>query len=167
MSPAPIILSARFGWEDFAWLNGLRRKHFPAERNQLDAHLTLFHHLPPSIEPELKQRLGQLTHRRPPSAMADGLLNLGMGTAIRIQSRELAILREALAQAFDDLLIPQDAASWRPHMTIQNKVPPAEARALQEQLGHDFRPRPVQIIGLAAWWYRGGPWELLARYRFR
>ncbi|WP_343611821.1 hypothetical protein [Novosphingobium sp.] len=48
--------------------------------------------------------------------MADGLLNLGRGTAIRIQSRELAILWEALAQAFADLLMPQDAASWRPRV---------------------------------------------------
>lgn len=167
MSLAPIILSALFGPEDFAWLNALRRAHFPAERNQLDAHLTLFHHLPPSIEPELKQRLGVLTRQSAPSALADGLLNLGRGTAIRIQARELALLREELAQAFAGLLLPQDAAPWRPHVTIQNKVSPAEARALQQQLGHDFRPRPVQIAGLAAWWYRGGPWDLLARYKFR
>jgi hypothetical protein len=43
---APIIISALLGPEDFGWLNDLRRAHFPPERNQLDAHLTLFHHLP-------------------------------------------------------------------------------------------------------------------------
>lgn len=99
--------------------------------------------------------------------MAEGIINLGRGTAIRIGSPALALLREELAEAFADLLIPQDAAPWRPHVTIQNKVTPEEARALQNRLAQEFRARPVRITGLAAWWYRGGPWELLARYPFR
>lgn len=167
MTRAPIILSALFGPEEFAWLNGLRRAHFPVERNQLDAHLTLFHHLPPSLAPELKQRLGQLTQRPAPPALADRLINLGRGTAVGIQSNELLLLREDLARDFSGLLSPQDAANWRPHVTIQNKVSPAQAHALQDQLAHDFRPRPIRIVGLAAWWYRSGPWELMARYPFR
>jgi hypothetical protein len=167
MTSAPIIVSALFDAEDFAWLNALRRAHFPPERNQLDAHLTLFHHLPPSIAPELKRRLGQMTQGGRPAAMADGLINLGRGVAIRIHSPELGALREELARAFAGLLTPQDAAGWRPHVTVQNKVAPAQARALLAQLSSDFHPRPVRIAGLAAWWYRGGPWELLARYPFR
>lgn len=167
MSGAPIILTALFGPEDFAWLNGLRLAHFPVERNLLDAHLTLFHHLPPSLEPEIRQRLATLTHGRAPAALAEGLMNLGRGTALRIASSGLMVLREELAQAFAGSLVPQDMASWRPHVTIQNKVTPAEARALQDELGREFRPRPVRIAGLAAWWYRGGPWECIARYPFR
>jgi len=164
---APIIVSALLGPQDFAWLNGLRQAHFPPERNHLDAHLTLFHHLPPSIEPELKQRLADLTRSRPPGAVAERVISLGRGTAIQIRSPDLALLREELAEAFAALLTPQDAASWRPHVTIQNKVAPEQAKALQNQLAQDFRARPVRIFGLAAWWYRGGPWELLARYPFR
>ncbi|MGK3899645.1 hypothetical protein ABI062_15425, partial [Enterococcus faecium] len=57
--PAPIIVSALFGDRDFAWLDGLRRAHFPPERNVLPAHLTLFHHLPPSVEHELRALLAQ------------------------------------------------------------------------------------------------------------
>lgn len=167
LTRAPIIISALLGPEDFGWLNALRRAHFPPERNQLDAHLTLFHHLPPSIAPELKQRLSQLTRCPAPTAMAEGILNLGRGTAIRIGSPALSELREELVEAFADLLIPQDAAPWRPHVTIQNKVTPEEARALQNALAPEFRARPIRITGLAAWWYRGGPWELLARYPFR
>lgn len=99
--------------------------------------------------------------------MADGLLNLGRGVAIRVRSPKLAAIREELAGAFIDLLTPQDAAGWRPHVTIQNKVQPHEARALYGALNEAFRPRPVRISALAAWWYRGGPWELIARYPFR
>jgi hypothetical protein len=164
---APIIVSALFGAEDFSWLNGLRRAHFPPERNQLDAHLTLFHHLPPSVAADLLRRLADLTRQGPPSAVADRPINLGRGVAIRINSPALAAIREELAAAFEDLLTPQDAAGWRPHVTIQNKVQPAEARALHGALAMDFQPRAVRIVGLAAWWYRGGPWELLSRHPFR
>lgn len=167
MAKAPIIVSALLGPQDFAWLNGLRQAHFPPERNQLDAHLTLFHHLPPSIAPELRRRLADLTRCSPPRAVAERVINLGRGTAIQIRSPDLALMREDLAEAFAALLTPQDAAPWRPHVTIQNKVAPEAARALQNELSQDFRARPVRIAGLAAWWYRGGPWELLARYPFR
>lgn len=167
MASAPIIVSALFGADDFGWLNRLRRAHFPAERNQLDAHLTLFHHLPPSIEVELKRRLADLTQGRPPAAIADGLINLGGGVAIRINSPDLALIRSELANAFDGLLTPQDAASWRPHVTVQNKVRSADAKTLHDTLAHNFRDRPVRITALAAWWYRGGPWELLSRHSFR
>jgi hypothetical protein len=30
---------------NFLWLDSLRRRHFPVERNFLSAHLTMFHHL--------------------------------------------------------------------------------------------------------------------------
>ena len=26
--------------------------------------------------------------------------------------------------------------------------------------------RPVELAGLATWWYRGGPWEPLSRHMF-
>ena len=61
----------------------------------------------------------------------------------------------------------QDAGGWRPHITIQNKVPPRQAKALLDELTRDFRPRPLGIAGLSVHRYLGGPWETLARYRFR
>ena len=57
---APIIVSAEFGAADFARLDGLRRAHFPPARNVLPAHLTLFHHLPPSLETEIDARVGRM-----------------------------------------------------------------------------------------------------------
>ena len=145
----------------------LRRQHFPPERNQLDAHLTLFHHLPPSIAEELKRRLSEETRGvRTPKARAGGLMSLGRGVAFRIEAPELTAIRGRLAEAFAGLLTPQDAGGWRPHVTIQNKVQPNVARLLLAELQRGFAPRDVEIAGLASWWYRGGPWEPLSRHMF-
>ncbi len=164
---APIIVTALFGKQDQAWFNALRRAHFPPERNHLAAHLTMFHHLTPVLEAELRQRLASETRRvPPPQARIAGLIALGGGTAFRIESPDLADIRARLADAFSPMLIPQDAAPWRPHVTVQNKVSPAEAKALLNALNADFTPRPVVIAGLASWWYRGGPWEPLSRHMF-
>jgi hypothetical protein len=165
--PAPIIVTAVFGKADTAYFDGLRRAHFPPERNQLAAHLTMFHHLSPLLEAELKQRLtGETRGVEAPAARVAGLMSLGRGVAFRIESPDLADIRERLADAFASMLTPQDAAGWRPHVTIQNKVETYQAKALQGALEVEFRPRPVVIAGLAAWWYRGGPWEPLSRHMF-
>ncbi|MET0270362.1 MAG: 2'-5' RNA ligase family protein [Sphingomonas sp.] len=165
--PAPIIVTALLGPADSAWADGLRQAHFPPERNHLAAHLTMFHHLPPSVEPDLCHRLaGETRAPRPPARLA-GVLKLGKGTAFRIESDALAAIRRRLADAFGSVLTPQDAGGWRAHVTVQNKVSPADARALYEDLSARFTPRPIEISGLAAWWYRGGPWERIAAYPFR
>jgi 2'-5' RNA ligase len=145
----------------------LRQQHFPPERNVLSAHLTLFHHLPPSAADELKHRLVEETRGlRAPQARVAGLMSLGRGVAYRIVSPELVAIRARLAEAFAGLLTPQDAGGWRPHVTIQNKVQPATARLLLQALEGDFRPREAEVAGLATWWYRGGPWEPLSRHMF-
>ena len=160
-------MTALFGKADTAWFDGLRRAHYPPERNQLPAHLTMFHHLAPSLAEELKRRLAEETHRvKPPVARVAGLVSLGQGTAFRIESVGLADIRDRLADAFAPMLMPQDSAGWRPHVTIQNKVTAAEAKALLHRLQADFTPRPVAIAGLASWWYRGGPWAPLSRHMF-
>ena len=167
LAAAPIIVTALFGKQDQAWFDALRRAHYPSARNHLPAHLTMFHHLSPVLEPELRQRLTAETRRvPPPQARIAGLIALGGGTAFRIQSAGLDDIRARLVDAFAPMLIPQDAVLWRPHVTVQNKVSAAQAKALFNALDVDFRPRPVAIAGLAAWWYRGGPWEPLSRHMF-
>lgn len=167
MFAAPIIVTALFGDGDNGWLQGLRRRHFPPERNIVPAHLTLFHHLPPGIEQELGQRLATYTAVAKPQARIASVINLGRGTAFRIDSDELADIRADLAEAFRGLLIPQDQAPWRAHVTIQNKVEPHVARALQAQLQESFEPRPLDIKGLASWRYVGGPWQRIREHAFR
>lgn len=164
---APIIVTALFGREDQAFFDAERTAYFPPERNQLAAHLTMFHHLPPSLAPELRQRLTAETRGvPPPRARIADVMSLGRGVAYRIDSDELGAIRARLAAAFSGLLTPQDAGGWRAHVTVQNKVEPSVAKALLAELRADFRPRPVEIAGLAAWWYRGGPWEMLSKHSF-
>jgi len=164
---APLIVSALIGAEDFAWLDSLRRAHYPPNRNRLPAHLTLFHHLPPSVAPELRRRLAEICRRGPPAAEASGLIDLGGGTAVRILSPALESIRAELAEAFAGLLIPQDRARWRSHVTIQNKVSPAEARELRTKLKPQLLRRPLRIDGLAMSAYRDPKWKPLSRHIFR
>ena len=162
-----LIVTAELRPEDFAWLDAQRRAHFPPERNQLPAHLTIFHALPPSAEAEARRELARRAAGRGPRAVIAGLMNLGGGVAYRVVSEDLEAIRADLAEHFHGLLTAQDAQGWRPHVTIQNKVAPAEARALLRSLETGFRPRPVGISGLGLHRYLGGPWERLGSWAFR
>jgi len=162
-----LIVTAEFGASDLACLDRLRRAHYPAERNQLPAHLTMFRALPPSAEGEVRRVLSRLAAERPPRASIEGLIDLGGGAALRIVSPDLDRIRRELAADLHGLLSAQDVGGWRPHVTIQNKVAPREARALIASLESEFRPRPLAISGLGLHNYLGGPWEDLAGYSFR
>jgi hypothetical protein len=162
-----LIVTAELAPPDQAWLDGLRRRHFPPERNQLAAHLTMFHALPSSVEGEVRNRLSEAVRTSPPPALVAGLMDLGGGVAFRIVCDGLDSIRAELADAFHGVLSAQDSAGWRPHVTIQNKVAPKVARALKEQLERGFEPRPLAISGLGLHRYLGGPWERLMIYRFR
>lgn len=163
----PLIVTAELGAADFAWLDGQRRLYFPPERNQLSAHLTMFHALPPSLEDEVRDQLKALVAGPPPVATVAGLINLGSGVAYRVVSDNLDAIRETLADHFHGSLSAQDAAGWRAHVTIQNKVAPRDAKSLFDLLERDFRPRALTIHGLALHRYLGGPWQTLGRWSFR
>jgi hypothetical protein len=162
-----LIITAEMAPPDFAWLDQLRRAYYPAERNQLPAHLTIFHTLPPSAEGEVRRSLSRLASEPPPRTSIEGLMDLGGGVAFRVVSVELDAMRRALAADFHGLLGAQDGGGWRPHVTIQNKVPAREAQALLNQLEREFRPRRLGIAGLGLHRYLGGPWERLEAYSFR
>jgi hypothetical protein len=163
----PLILTAELAPEDFAWLDALRRHHFPPERNQLSAHLTMFHALPPFAEGEARQALAWLSTEPAPRAFISSVINLGGGVAFRIASDELDQMRAYIADRFHGLLTTQDAGGWSAHVTIQNKVSPRVARALIDALGTAYDRRPVRISGLGLHRYLGGPWETLRVYPFR
>jgi hypothetical protein len=145
----------------------LRRAHFPPERNQLAAHVTLFHALPPSVENELRDALAAEVKAKPIAARLEGLMDLGRGTALRIESPGMVALWQRLAERFHGMLTPQDEHVPRFHVTIQNKVAPSEAKMLQRQLATSIEPRDFAFAGLALHRYRGGPWEFVKRWSFR
>ena len=162
-----LIVTAELGAEDFAWLDGQRRAYFPPERNQLSAHLTMFHALPPSAEAEVRRELARHASQAAPRGTVAGLMNLGRGVAYRVASDDLEAIRRSLADGFRGLLTAQDAQGWRPHVTVQNKVEPKAARALLGELTAEFSPRPLVVAGLGLHRYLGGPWERLGRWSFR
>ena len=164
---APLVVTALFGDGDNGWLPHLRRTHYPPERNRVPAHLTLFRQLPPSSEDELRRRLAAYAATAAPAAAIAGIVDLGEGTALRVQSEGLEDIRHDLALALRGLLTPQDMAPWRPHVTVQNKVEPREAKRLQAQLRAGFERRPLVIKGLALWRYLDGPWEPVRQFVFR
>jgi hypothetical protein len=85
--------------------------------------------------------------------------------AFGIDCPELIALRRFIAAGVPSPLTAQDAG-WRwPHVTVQNKVEPAVARRLAEELLAVHRPRPVTVTGLGLWRYLGGPWEPVSEHR--
>ena len=162
-----LIITAEIAPEDLSWLDQLRRANYPAERNQLPAHLTMFHALPPSAEREIRSTLARLSSEPIPKASIAGLLDLGGGVAFRVVSADLDRVRRTLADDFHGLLTAQDTGGWRPHITIQNKVAPKQSRALKAALELQFRPRSLSIRGLGLHRYLDGPWERLAIFNFR
>ena len=163
---APLILTLELDEAAFERFDGLRRQHFPPARNLMPAHLTLFHHLPASEQPTILAEVAAAARQAPLALRASGLLFLGRGVAFRLESPELSMVRGRLAAAWPPWLQAQDRQAFRPHVTIQNKVAPAVARALHAELSAGFAPFAVEGRGLLLWRYLGGPWQRLARVPF-
>lgn len=165
---APLILTAELPPDLQCWATALRQAHFPPERNHLAAHVTLFHALPSQVEDELRSLLAALAGEFAPiPARLEGVMNLGRGTALKLASPLMVDLRAHIADHFRGLLTAQDSHSPRLHVTVQNKVTLAAAKALQGELARLVCPRDFAFPGLALFRYRGGPWEALRRFAFR
>lgn len=151
----------------FARLDGLRRRHFPPERNLVPAHVTLFHALPGLERAKIAYRLTHICTATPHFVVeAEGAHFLGRGVAYRLKSPELSHLRQRLAQRWESWLTPQDRQPWRPHVTVQNKVNPEVARQLHADLTAGFEPFHIEAQGLLLWRYDSGPWHLLQSFAF-
>ncbi|MXP27773.1 2'-5' RNA ligase family protein [Porphyrobacter algicida] len=168
MQNAPLILTAELPRDLHGWATRLRAEHFPPERNYLEAHVTLFHALAPQMEAELLRYLSRICGETAPVlARMEGVMSLGRGTALKLSSSKLLFLRQQVAEHCHGMLTAQDQASPRLHVTIQNKVEPVLAKALQQSLGSTIRPRNFFFRGLTLHRYLGGPWELVKRFPFR
>ena len=144
-----------------------RRAHFPARLNRIPAHVTLFHHLPGSAEQDILATLGTACAvLKPRSVRVTSLFPLRKGVAYRLEAPAVADLRKELARQWSPWLTSQDRQPWKPHVTVQNKVTPAEARETLARLQAVFVPFDAQAEGLLLWRYKGGPWEALGRFPF-
>jgi 2'-5' RNA ligase len=163
----PLIVTAALDEGAFAWFDDLRQSHFPRHRNKVPAHLTLFHALPGEHEFEVIQTLKAACQTRCPISLdVRSPWSLGRGVAYRLVSPDLELLRKELGEKFSPWLTRQDQAAYRPHITVQNKVEPDEARELLENLQMEFEPFEIFAEGLLLWRYLGGPWALVDRFEF-
>jgi 2'-5' RNA ligase len=164
---SPLILTLKLDPKTFAYFDRLRQQHFPAARNFLPAHITLFHTLPgeeiSQIQEALQDRCSQtsilpIVFQKPRF--------LGKGVAIEVDCPQLVQLHRELAQIWHNWLTRQDQQGYRPHITIQNKTSPDIARQLYEQLKQEWQLQEGQGEGLLLWSYLGGPWKLITEFTF-
>ena len=145
----------------------MRQRHFPPDRNFIPAHLTLFHNLPGDAIESITRVLGDLARAQAPIPLeAASLRFLGRGAAFAISSPGLVPLRGDLAERWSQWLTAQDRQPFQPHVTIQNKVIPSEARALHDRLSSEFDRFLIEGSGLLLWRYLGGPWEQAGAFPF-
>ena len=166
VTDAPLILTLALHAEDQERFERLRRLHFPAGRNMIPAHVTLFHHLPGQEAGAVSDAVAARCAAAPFAVAVPGLRFLGRGVAYALESSELSALRSGLAREWDGWLTPQDRQGWRPHVTIQNKASPEAARALHANLQAAFAPFTIRAEGLVLWRYLGGPWDFVSRHPF-
>jgi len=157
------ILTAELDDNSFAWLDGLRREHFPPKRNFLPAHLTLFHRL--SLTQVASLRFLEVPSTPIPLHF-DQVIFLGFGVAFRVQSADLERLRDAIQTTIGGEFSRQDRQPWKPHVTIHNKESAETARALHRKLQIGFTQRAATVTGLRVWEYLQGPWRLAQRIAF-
>lgn len=162
----PLILTAALNPDAQERFDRLRREHFPAARNHLAAHLTLFHALPGDELAAVQRELVAVAARPALPAEVVCVRSLGRGVAYDLRSPELDAVRAALAAAWRSWLTPQDRRPHAPHVTVQNKVAPEVARALHARLAAEFAPTAVRVTGLELWRYLGGPWEPVSSHPF-
>ena len=162
----PLILSLALDAAAQAFFDRLRQLHFPPERNFLKAHLTLFHHLPPEEESIISLIQAVCAQHSPMPLQVQAVVSIGKGVAYKIECPPLQQLHAFLQRQFKLWLLPQDVQKLWPHITVQNKVDPATAKILQQQLAQSFTPFEAWGTGLTLWVYEGGPWRWLQTFPF-
>jgi 2'-5' RNA ligase len=181
--PEPLVVTLLLDDDAQRRFDRLRAEHFPArplpgsrpERARggedgvfrLAAHVTLFHALPGEHLDAVRAELGAVADREAFDVAVTGLRFLGRGVAYALDSPDLTRLRDRLAAAWEPWLTRQDRQRHAPHVTVQNKVDPAAARALHDQLLSGFAPYSVRARGLGLWRYLAGPWAPVSEHTFR
>ncbi len=134
---------------------------FPPGRTAVGAHVTMFHALPAHLREDVEAELTRLATSLPLPVAVTEVIPLGRGVAYRLAAEGAERLHRRLQDRWGPFLTRQDAQPFRPHVTVQNKVEPAVARATLDRLRAAFRPEVTQAVGLGLWRYDHGPWTLL------
>ena len=161
-----LILTLRLPREAALRFENERRMLFPAERNSVPAHLTLFNKLPGAEVDHLRLRLMHVAREtRPlPFAVVEVMPLSRRGAAYRLEVPGLEALRGRIGAGF--ALAPQDRGRRKPHVTVQNRVDAERAAETLALLRARFQPFRGVAPGLDLWWYRGGPWAAAGAFDF-
>jgi 2'-5' RNA ligase len=161
----PLVVTLTIGGAAQQRFDDERTRLFPPGRTAVGAHVTLFHAVPGELEEQARADLVELAG--PPFAVGvAAVLPLGRGAAYALAAPELVRRHRELQQRWWPQLTRQDQQPFRPHVTVQNKVEPAEARATVALLRRAFHPFETTAEGFVLWRYDGGPWTELARIPF-
>src|SRR4051812_44609654 len=101
----PLVVTLSLDQKSFLYFNQLRRQYFPPDRNFIDAHVTLFHHLENNDETIETIRLSASV--QPVfTLVASDVFSLGRGVAFHLNSTELLHLHSKLQQQLKGQLTP-------------------------------------------------------------
>lgn len=163
----PLIVTVKIDDDSFDYFNNLRQAHFPAERNQPSAQITLFHRLPGERLEEIEDFLKTVASRQYEFPLTFPAVRiLGEGMAVEVESTELNSLRIKLANQWSDCLEAPDREKFAPHITIHNKTGPEAARLWFDELRENWERRRGAARGLQLWHYRNGPWRIANEFAF-
>lgn len=154
----PLIVTLELDAAAQQFFTAQRNTYFPAHINYLEAHLTLFHHLP-GDNAEVMDILSREAPGAAFSLEVSGVHNMGNGVAYTLHSPQLLALHRRLQAALQPWLIRQDQQPLWPHITIMNKVTAYKAQRVCRELATGFLPFTVQARGLGYWHYHKGPWS--------
>ena len=161
----PMIITLEMDEKSHDYFTNLRNQYFPGHANYLEAHITLFYHLP-SNQPFIIDILKESAKHKPMNLDITQVSNFGNAVAFIVSSPALSTLHGRLQKAFQPFLISQDRNKLRPHITVQNKVTAFKAKQTHELLNADFKPFRIKGVGLKTWSYLKGPWREREFYSF-
>lgn len=155
----PLVVTLVLDETSAARFDAERRALFPPGRTAVGAHVTLFHAVPGELVDTVLADVGAVAARDPFPVPVTEVMSLGRGAAYRLAAPALVEVHRTLQRSWWDHLTAQDQQGFRAHVTVQNKVTPAEAQRTVQRLRELFTPFDATATGLAVWRYVGGPWE--------
>lgn len=144
----------------------MRQQHYPVALNRVPAHIMAFHQLPEEHLLQVRRDCTDIANTTGClKVVVEGIRFLGRGNAYHLVFDHDFYHR--LKKRWHTFLIAQDQHRWQPHMTFQNKVSPADAKALYHQTQSLFAPRHGTLIGLTLWHYDAGYWQHVNDFYFK
>lgn len=162
----PLILTLELNETAQIFFNKKRKEHFPPERNFIEAHLTLFHHLPDNEHKIITTIEALCSYQKTIELVVKEPVSIGKGVAYKIESKALIALHKKLQKEWMDLLTMQDRQGLWPHITVQNKVTAEQAKQTWQAEKETFVPFTALANGLSAWRYLNGPWQAYRQFSF-